>query len=149
MGKPPLFGKQLNHQTKKMHDFLRDRILRSIEDLPEERQYQVLDYVEFLASKYARDTRGTATPFRKFSEKLEDRMRLNGLGMGAIKGTMGIVGTADRVMNDLADTGRSLFRDVEKGFRTATERPDQTEVRNRPVPPAVEAPTPPGESDNP
>lgn len=132
-----------------MHDFLRERLLRGIEDLPEERQYQVLDYVEFLASKYARDSRGAAaTPFRKFSEKLEDRMRLNGLGMSAIKGTMGIVGTADRVMNDIADTGRALFKDVEKGLRSATERPDQTDVRNLPAPPA-EGGRPTSESDNP
>lgn len=120
-----------------MHDFFRERLLRGLEDLPEERQYQVLDYVEFLASKYARDGRGSAaSPFRRFSEKLEDRMRMNGLGMSAIRGTMGVVGTADRVMNDIADTGRSLLKDVESGLRSATERPDRTQVKNLPQPPA-------------
>ena len=140
----------MNQPDYKMHDFLRERLLRGVEDLPEERQYQVLDYVEFLASKYARDSRNAApTPFRKFSEKLEDRMRLNGLGMGAIRGTMGIVGTADRVMTDIADTGRALIRDVEKGMRSVTELPDQTDVRNRPTPPAATERVQTSESDNP
>src|SRR5687768_3911135 len=36
-----------------MHDVLRQRLMRHIEALPEERLYHALDYVEFLASKYA------------------------------------------------------------------------------------------------
>lgn len=117
-----------------MHDFFRERLLRGLESLPEERQYQVLDYVEFLASKYARDGggKGAASAFRRFSEKLEDRMRLNGVGMSAIRGTMGLVGTADKVMNDIADTGRSLLKDVEKGLKSVTEAPDHTSVRALP-----------------
>ena len=35
-----------------MKDHLKERIIRSIESLSDERGYQVLDYVEFLESKY-------------------------------------------------------------------------------------------------
>ena len=36
-----------------MNQFLRDRILRKLDTLSDERAYQVLDFVEFLESKYA------------------------------------------------------------------------------------------------
>ena len=36
-----------------MNDILRERMLRKLETLSEERAYQVLDYIEFLESKYA------------------------------------------------------------------------------------------------
>ena len=36
-----------------MNEHLRDRILRKLETLSDERGYQVLDYVEFLESRYA------------------------------------------------------------------------------------------------
>ena len=36
-----------------MHDVMRKRLWRKLEALPEEQLYQVLDYIEFLESKYA------------------------------------------------------------------------------------------------
>jgi hypothetical protein len=36
-----------------MNEHLRDRILRKVEALSDDRGYQVLDYVEFLESRYA------------------------------------------------------------------------------------------------
>ena len=36
-----------------MNEHLRDRILRKLESLSDERGYQVLDYAEFLESRYA------------------------------------------------------------------------------------------------
>ncbi len=36
-----------------MHDVLRTRLLRKLESLPEAQVYQVLDYIEFLESKYS------------------------------------------------------------------------------------------------
>ena len=44
-----------------MNDSLRDRIIRHLEPLTDERGYQVLDYIEFLESKYA----GSAAPSPK------------------------------------------------------------------------------------
>lgn len=97
-----------------MHDILRERLLRGLEALPEDRLYQVLDYIEFLGSKYARDKpTPAASPFRRFSEKLEDHMRMQGVGLNAIKGTLGIMGSADRVMNDVASAGRNILKEVE------------------------------------
>lgn len=92
--------------------------MRNIEALPEDKVYQVLDYIEFLNSKYARDRVREPSPLRRFSERLEDHMRVNGVALGAIRGTLGVVGTADRVVSDLAEAGRSIFKEVESGLRS-------------------------------
>ena len=59
-------------------------------------------------------------------------MRLQGVGLSAIRGTIGAVGTADRVVSEIADVGLSLLKEVEQGLRTVTEPRDRTEVRNLP-----------------
>lgn len=95
-----------------MHDILRDRIWRNLEALPEEKLYQVLDYIEFLSSKYSREPVRPGTPFQRFGEKLEDRLRGNRVGLDAIRSTLGVVGTADRMVSGLTEAGRSLIREV-------------------------------------
>ena len=54
-----------------MHDQLRDRILRKLETLPDERGYQLLDYIEFLESKYAQRA-APSNIFATLKEKAED-----------------------------------------------------------------------------
>lgn len=96
-----------------MHDVLRQRLLRHIEVLPQEQLYQALDYVEFLSSKYARDSvRPPASSLQKFGELLEDKMRAQGLGLRTIRGTLDVMGKADRVLSDIGEAGRSLTRDL-------------------------------------
>jgi len=105
-----------------MHDILRERLWRNLEALPEDRLYQVLDYIEFLNSKYARDAaRPPASSIQRFGEKLEDHMRMNGVGFSAIRGTLQVMGTADRVVADFAEIGRSLLKEVETGLKVASE----------------------------
>ena len=41
-----------------MHDQLKERIQRKLDALSDERGYQLLDYVEFLESKYAERAAG-------------------------------------------------------------------------------------------
>jgi len=36
-----------------MNDILRERLIRKLDTLPEEKIYQILDYIDFLESKYA------------------------------------------------------------------------------------------------
>ncbi|MCA9764299.1 MAG: hypothetical protein KC544_14360, partial [Gemmatimonadetes bacterium] len=83
-----------------MEQHLRDRILRRLEALPDERGYQVLDYVEFLESKYAE----RATPdnlFTRLSERVEDTMRAGKAPISAITGTVGLFDGAAKVMKGL------------------------------------------------
>ena len=56
-----------------MNDILKERLLRKLEALPEEKAYQVLDYIEFLESKYA-ERPGGGPAFPKVAENLADTM---------------------------------------------------------------------------
>jgi hypothetical protein len=95
-----------------MHDLLRDRIIRHLEALPETQQYQVLDYIEFLSSKYNRAVRQPGG-VQRFGELLEDKMRAQGVALGTIRGAMGVMGTATRVVSGITEAGRSVLREVE------------------------------------
>ena len=95
-----------------MHDTLRDRILRSLDTLPDVQQYQVLDYIEFLASKYNRDVRRPGG-LQRFGDVLEDKMRMQGVALTTIRGTMGVVGTAGRLVSGLTEAGRTVLKEVE------------------------------------
>lgn len=119
-----------------MYDVLRDRIWRNLEALPDEKLYQVLDYIEFLNSKYSREPVRAGTPFQRFGERLEDKLRGNRIGIDAIRSTLGVVGTADRMVSGLTEAGRSLIREVGGGGATNPTSPGQgvTRPQERPAP---------------
>ena len=95
-----------------MHDILRERILRKLAALPEAQLYQVLDYIEFLESKYAPGRAAPPDALQKFAERLEDGMRVRNLAPKVISGTVGLVGTARRVIRTVTDTGREFLDEV-------------------------------------
>lgn len=97
-----------------MHDGLRERLIRQIEALPDEQVYQVLDYLEFLGSKYNRGPLREPNSVQRFTERLEDRMRMQGLAYGTIKGALGIMGTAGKVVSGISDASRTVIREVEQ-----------------------------------
>lgn len=115
-----------------MNDALRDRIARRLEGLPDERGYQILDYVEFLESKYG--NRAGSGFFTRLSETAEDTMRAVGLPIRAVSGTMGIVESAGKVMKGVAAAARAV---VDEAVDAASAPP--------PSPP----PPPPGEGTKP
>ena len=96
-----------------MNDILRERLLRRLETLPEEKVYQVLDYVEFLESKYAERTAG-APAFQKVAETLEDTMRAGRVPITIIKGTMDAVGKAGKFFEGLAAAGKAAVDEARK-----------------------------------
>jgi hypothetical protein len=106
-----------------MHDLLRARLMRNIEALPEAQIYQALDYLEFLSSKYARENVREPGAFQKFSELLEDKMRGQGLAFGTIKGALGVMGTAGRVMSGITEAGRTVMREVESVITPRDDEP--------------------------
>ena len=101
-----------------MNDLLRDRLLRKLEALPEEKAYLVLDYVEVLESKYAERPAGAA-PFQKVAETLEDTMRAGRVPVGIIKGTMDAVGKAGKFLERFAAAGKAA---VEEAAKKADEK---------------------------
>ena len=113
-----------------MNDLLKQRILRALDTLPDDRAYQVLDFVEFLESRYAERQRPTGF-LAKITETVEDTMRAGKLPIQAISGTMGLMDSATKVMKGLAAAGQAV---VDEAISAAQAPP------SRPAPPA---PTPP------
>ena len=93
-----------------MNEHLRERINRKLDALSDERGYQILDYVEFLDSKYAERQQGNA--FTKFTEAVEDRLRAGKVSASAIAETMGLLNRAANVLNGVAAAGKSVASDV-------------------------------------
>src|SRR5439155_443076 len=84
-----------------MNEILRDRLQRKLEALPEDKAYLVLDYVEFLESKYAERPAGAA-PFQRVAETLEDTLRAGRVPVNIIRGTMDGVGKAGKILEKFA-----------------------------------------------
>ncbi len=98
-----------------MHDILRERILRKLEVLPEQQLYEVLDYIEFLETKYAADRARRPDTFQRFAERLEDSMRMRSVAPRVINGTLGLFGTAQKVIRGVQDAGRDILGETGTG----------------------------------
>jgi hypothetical protein len=96
-----------------MNDILLQRLLRKLEALPEDKAYQVLDYVEFLESKYV-DRPAGAPAFQKVAETLEDTLRAGRVPVNIIKGTMDTVGKAGKFFEGLAAAGKAAVDEARK-----------------------------------
>lgn len=92
-----------------MHDILRDRLWRKLEALPEQQLYQVLDYMEFLESKYAPGQAREPDVLTKFAERFEDSMRMRSVAPKVIFGAVGLMGTARKVVRGVTDAGKDLL----------------------------------------
>lgn len=147
-----------------MADHIRDRINRRLDALPDERLYQVLDYVEFLESKYAVRTPPNANAFQKFAEGIEDKMRAGRMSASTIAETMGLLNKAVGVLNGVAAAGKSVAADLATAAQrvgtavadvtaqagTVTGAPgDATSPTPPTTPPATPPATPPGPSAGP
>ena len=101
-----------------MNDALKQRILRRLENLADDRGYQILDYVEFLESKYAERVAPTNL-FARVTETVEDVMRAGKLPVRAISGTMGLMDSASRMMKGVAAAAQAAVQEV-----AAAAKPD-------------------------
>lgn len=101
-----------------MNGTLRDRIVRKLDTLSDERVYQVLDYIDFLESKYATRTRTGPSAFQRFAEGVEDTLRAGRVSVGAVAGTMNVVNKAVGVLNDVAAVGKSVATEVVNAIST-------------------------------
>src|SRR3954466_14191662 len=99
-----------------MNQYLRDKLLQKLETRSDERGYQVLDYVEFLESKYAeRQVPGSASagnPLSRFADAVEEKLRAGKVSASAIAETMGLMNRAVGVLNGAAAAGKSVANDL-------------------------------------
>lgn len=94
-----------------MNEHLRERINRKLDALTDERGYQILDYVEFLESRYA-ERQTTNNAFTRFTEAVEDRMRAGKVSASAIAETMGLLNRAANVLSGAVAAGKSVASDI-------------------------------------
>jgi hypothetical protein len=112
-----------------MNEHLRQRILRRLEALPDDRGYQILDYVEFLEAKYAERAAPSATVFTKFTDAVEDRLRAGRVSATAIAETVGLMNRAANVLSGAMQATRSMATElasVPGTLRQATTPPTTT-----------------------
>src|SRR5690348_6547954 len=102
-----------------MNEHLRDRIIRKLDTLADERGYQILDYVEFLESRYAERQASGASAFTRFTEAVEDRLRAGKVSASTIAEAMNLMNRASGVLNGALAAGRSVANDIV----SATTRP--------------------------
>lgn len=98
-----------------MNDLLKQRILRRLEVLNDDRGYQVLDFVEYLESKYA-ERQSPSNFFAKITETVEDTMRAGKIPIKAISGTMNLMDSAGKLMKGLSAAGKAV---VDEAVRVA------------------------------
>jgi hypothetical protein len=115
-----------------MNEQLKDRIVRALEGIPDERGYQLLDYAEFLESKYA-ERANPSNVFTKLTDKAQDLMRAGKMPLDAISGTVGFFDGASKVMKGLANAAQSVVDEAAKTASSVTA----------PKPPSPDKPAPP------
>ena len=141
-----------------MNESLRDRIHRHLEPLSDERGYQVLDYIEFLESKYAGSVASSPSLLQRFTEGVEDTLRAGKVSTTAIAETMGLLTKAVGVLNGVAAAGKSVAsdivttgKDVASGIAAAASKAAEAATTAatqpasppaNPVPPAAGGPLP-------
>ncbi|MHB1096627.1 MAG: hypothetical protein ACYC3F_10705 [Gemmatimonadaceae bacterium] len=119
-----------------MNPSLRDRITRRLESLSDDRGYQVLDYVEFLESKYAERQSPPPNVFQRFAEGVEDTMRAGRISTQAIGQTMDLMNKAMGVLSGVTAAGKSVADDLLTTASQITTNPLQNPLPAPSVPPA-------------
>jgi hypothetical protein len=140
-----------------MNDILRERLIRKLDTLPEEKIYQILDYIDFLESKYAPKLSTAPNPLKRFAEGVEDTLRAGRMSAGVIGGTMSVRNKAVGVVTDVANAGKSVATEIAGVVSSVTSsKPSQTPqagpagpaaTTTPPASPSVQTPPPPPPGD--
>lgn len=119
-----------------MHDVLRERVVRKLESLPDDQLYQVLDYIEFLESRYGdQDLEREVSGLQRFAERLEDGLRRRTVSPSTIREAFQLISAADRVLSGVSSAGRQLLDELNAEEKSEEEggpaagRPETTERR--------------------
>jgi hypothetical protein len=106
--------------------------------LPEAQIYQVLDFIEFLESKYAQDLKAEATGLQRFAEGLEDKLRRKAVSPATLREAFQLIASADRVLSGVSSAGKQLLNDLgtlaEPADARRTDRPEKREPAGTPDP---------------
>lgn len=148
-----------------MHPHLRERILKKLETMGDERAYQVLDYADFLETKYAAPTAPAPSLLERFTDGVEGTLRAGKVSATAVAETMSLLNKAMGVLGGVAEAGKSVASsavgvaqgvaaagksvagDLRNAARTPEPKADAPPRRPTEPPPAPPLPPQPGESE--
>ncbi|HEX2723258.1 MAG TPA: hypothetical protein VHM24_10090, partial [Gemmatimonadaceae bacterium] len=116
-----------------MNDILRDRLMRKLDLMPDDKLAQVLDYIDFLDSKYAPRNAPTPNPLTRFAEGVESTLRAGKVSASAISGTMSIMNKAVGAITDVANAGKSVATGLMGAAGGSAPDPSQSSAH----PPAI------------
>jgi hypothetical protein len=88
---------------------MRERLWRKLEALPDEQLYEALDFIEFLEVKYAPERSARPGGLQGFAERLEDGLRARSVAPQVIRGTVGLMGVAQKAMRTVNDVGSAFL----------------------------------------
>lgn len=130
-----------------MNPNIKERIDRHLEPLSDERGYQILDYIEFLESKYAGSAAPSPSLLTRFTEGIEDTLRAGKVSTTAIAETMGLLNRAMGVLNGVAAAGKSVATDIVGAAGKVTGTGESPREAPKPPPASPPPPPPPGEGN--
>lgn len=121
--------------------YLRDRLIAKFDTMSDERAFQVLDYVEFLESKYSRTEAptGAAGLLVKLQETVEDGLRAGKVSATSVAETLGFMQKAVGVLTGVAAAGQSVANDLASAATRVARG-----VAGEDTPPPTQPPTQPG-----
>src|SRR3982074_2379504 len=131
-----------------MNDILRERLIRKLDTLPEEKIYQILDYIDFLESKYAPKPSTAPNPLKRFAEGVEDTLRAGKMSANVIGGTMNVMNKAVGVLTDVANARKAVATEiagVASWVPWRKPQPPRTETAGPAVPRASPTQSPPSQ----
>jgi hypothetical protein len=123
-----------------MNDLLKQRIIRLLDSANDERGYQILDYIEFLGSKYAERSQPDNL-FARITATVESPMRAGKLPIQAISGTMSLMDSAAKVMKGLAAAGQAVVDEAVKAAE-GTSQPELPDEPHSTPPPDIRSISP-------
>lgn len=105
--------------------------MRKLDMLPDDKLDMVLDYIEFLDSKYAPRNAPAPNPLTRFAEGVESTLRAGKVSANAISGTMNIMNKVVGGISEVAAAGKSVatgLMDVASGTPGTTEPPQPPSI---------------------
>ena len=113
-----------------MNEILRKEIWRKLDSLPDDKAYQVLDFINYLKSQYGEDELPTSG-IQKLGEMFQDTMRKRRVPASAIRETMKVMGAADRVLGHVRAAGKEFLVELE-GSRPEPSAPTKRDANREP-----------------
>lgn len=116
-----------------MNEILKKQIWRKLDALPEEKQYEVLDFIDFLTSEYGDRAAPRPAAFQQFAESVQRQLRRTRASANTMKGTMKVLGAADRVLDSFREAGREFLAELEAGRPEPGPRGDEPPREEREI----------------